>query len=196
MDEEMLPKFEYYLDESDPDVVVLRRQDGTFVAAFSAQGVTREAIVEAAKEDYQALLEARKRSEDQADECDWTPEGREEPVVQPTTSFITWGSARLPLSARNRGSGEPARLRAMQVVEHSDALVRRTVLGLSRLPAGHILEGAAREEIRGLKPHLEEALEALKEIESRRGLTDQELAQRRAFRMLLETGRILLEQTT
>jgi hypothetical protein len=178
MDEEMFPKFGYYLDESDPDVVVLRRQDGTFVAAFSAQGATREAIVEAAKEDYQALLEARKRSEDQADECDWAPEGREEPVVQPTTS------------------GEPAQLRALRVVEHSDALVRRTVLSLSRLPAGHILEGAAREEIRGLKPHLEEALEALKEIESRRGLTDQELAQRRAFRMLLETGRILLQETT
>jgi hypothetical protein len=84
----------------------------------------------------------------------------------------------------------------MRVVQHSDALVRRTVLSLSRLPAGHNLEGSAREEIRGLKPHLEEALEALKEIERCRGLTDQELAQGRAFRMLLETGRILLEETT
>jgi hypothetical protein len=46
----------YYLDESDPDVLVLRRQDGTFVAAFSAQGVTREGILEAAIEDYAALL--------------------------------------------------------------------------------------------------------------------------------------------
>ena len=46
----------YYLDESDPDVLVLRRQDGTFVAAFSAQGATREGIVEAAREDYYALL--------------------------------------------------------------------------------------------------------------------------------------------
>jgi hypothetical protein len=53
---EGLPKFDYYLDESDPDVVVLRRQDGTFVAAFSARGVTREGILEAAKEDYAALL--------------------------------------------------------------------------------------------------------------------------------------------
>jgi hypothetical protein len=51
-----LPKFDYYLDESDPDVLVLRRQDGTFVAAFSAQGASREGIVEAAKEDYYALL--------------------------------------------------------------------------------------------------------------------------------------------
>jgi hypothetical protein len=56
MDEEMLPKFDYYLDESDPDVVVLRRQDGTFVAPFSAQGATREGIFEAAREDYAALL--------------------------------------------------------------------------------------------------------------------------------------------
>jgi hypothetical protein len=51
-----LPKFDYYLDESDPDVLVLRRQDGTFVAAFSAEGATREGILEAAKEDYAALL--------------------------------------------------------------------------------------------------------------------------------------------
>ena len=36
--EEKLPKFGYYLDESDPDIVVLRRQNGSFVAAFSARG--------------------------------------------------------------------------------------------------------------------------------------------------------------
>ena len=46
----------YALDESDPDVLVLRRQDGTFVAAFSVQGASREGIVEAAKEDYYAAL--------------------------------------------------------------------------------------------------------------------------------------------
>ena len=57
MGEEKLPKFDYYLDESDPDVVVLRRQDGASVATFSAMGATDEAIVEAAKEDYRALLE-------------------------------------------------------------------------------------------------------------------------------------------
>ena len=51
-----LPKFDYYIDESDPDVLVLRRQDGTFVAAFSARGATREGILQAAKEDYAALL--------------------------------------------------------------------------------------------------------------------------------------------
>ena len=57
-DEPLVPKIDYYLDESDPDIVVLRRQDGSFAAAFSAQGATREGIVEAAKEDYRRLLEA------------------------------------------------------------------------------------------------------------------------------------------
>ena len=57
-DEPLLPKVDYYLDESDPDIVVLRRQDGAFAAAFSAQGATREGIVEAAKEDYRRLIEA------------------------------------------------------------------------------------------------------------------------------------------
>jgi hypothetical protein len=52
-----LPKFDYYLDKSDPDVVVLRRQYGAFVAAFSARGATREGILEAAKEDYAKLVE-------------------------------------------------------------------------------------------------------------------------------------------
>jgi hypothetical protein len=52
----LLPKFDYHLDESDPDVLVLRRQDGAFVAAFSARGATREGIVGATKEDYRALL--------------------------------------------------------------------------------------------------------------------------------------------
>jgi hypothetical protein len=46
----------YFIDESDPDILVLLRQDGTFVAAFSSSGATREGIVAAAKEDYQRLL--------------------------------------------------------------------------------------------------------------------------------------------
>ena len=62
MEEMELPKFDYHLDESDPEVAVLRRQDGAFVAAFSAQGATREDILEAAKEDYRRLLEARSGS--------------------------------------------------------------------------------------------------------------------------------------
>jgi hypothetical protein len=54
----LFPKFEYHLDDSDPDIVVLRRQDDAFVAAFSARGATREGIVEAAREDYRDLLRA------------------------------------------------------------------------------------------------------------------------------------------
>ena len=55
----LFPSFDYYLDKSDPDiVVVLRRQDGSYVAAFSAIGATRESIVEAAREDYATLVEA------------------------------------------------------------------------------------------------------------------------------------------
>jgi hypothetical protein len=53
-----LPKFDYYLDESDPDILYLRRQDGTFAAAFSAAGATREGLVEAAKDDYRDFLRA------------------------------------------------------------------------------------------------------------------------------------------
>ncbi len=52
----MFPKSDYYLDESDPDVMVLRRQDDAFVVAFSAWGATKEGIVEAAKQDYEVLL--------------------------------------------------------------------------------------------------------------------------------------------
>ena len=38
--------------------MILRRQDGSFVAAFSARGATKEGIVEAAREDYWALVQA------------------------------------------------------------------------------------------------------------------------------------------
>ena len=62
MEVKTLPKFDYYIDKSDPDVVVLRRQDRSFVAAFSARGATREGIVEAAKEDYGKLIEAKAES--------------------------------------------------------------------------------------------------------------------------------------
>ena len=54
----MLPAFNYYLDESDPDILLLRREDGTFVAAFSPSGATRQALLEAAKEDYRDFLRA------------------------------------------------------------------------------------------------------------------------------------------
>lgn len=62
MEEIRLPKFDYYLDESDPDIGILRRPDGSFVAAFSASGATREGIVEAAKEDYRKLIRTHTNS--------------------------------------------------------------------------------------------------------------------------------------
>jgi hypothetical protein len=50
--------FNYILDESDPDIVILRRQDGCFVAAFSARGATEDGIREAAIEDHRIVFEA------------------------------------------------------------------------------------------------------------------------------------------
>ncbi len=58
MEELRFPKCDYHLEESDPDILVLRRQDGTLVARFSARGATKEGIVEAAKEDYRELIRA------------------------------------------------------------------------------------------------------------------------------------------
>jgi hypothetical protein len=58
VEERQLPLF-YYLDECDPDILVLCRQDGSFVAAFSARGATREGITEAAREDYRELIRAQ-----------------------------------------------------------------------------------------------------------------------------------------
>ncbi len=42
-----VPTFNYYLEESGPDIVA---------AAFSAGGATDEGVIEAAKEDYTRLL--------------------------------------------------------------------------------------------------------------------------------------------
>jgi hypothetical protein len=52
-----LPQSDYHLDES--EVLVLRRQDGSFVAAFYTREVTSEVIVETAKEDYVRLAKAQ-----------------------------------------------------------------------------------------------------------------------------------------
>jgi hypothetical protein len=57
-EDRLFPSFDYHLDDSDPDIVVLRRQDGSFVAAFSVRGMTREGIAEAAREDYRELVRA------------------------------------------------------------------------------------------------------------------------------------------
>jgi two-component system, NtrC family, sensor kinase len=55
-------------------VVVLRRQDGAFVAAFSALGATTEGIVEAAKEDYRQLLLRLRAVQEQERSLDELPE--------------------------------------------------------------------------------------------------------------------------
>jgi hypothetical protein len=55
----VLPSFDYHLDESHPDIVIPRRQDGSFAAAFSARGVTSEGIAEAAKRLYDKGVEQR-----------------------------------------------------------------------------------------------------------------------------------------
>jgi hypothetical protein len=58
MEELRFPKFDYYLDESDPDIVILRRQNGSLVARFSVAGATKEGVIQAAEEDYRELIRA------------------------------------------------------------------------------------------------------------------------------------------
>ncbi len=53
MEEPMLPPA-YYLDESDPDILLLRRQDDTFVAAFGAQGRHIEAGLQGSRRQEEA----------------------------------------------------------------------------------------------------------------------------------------------
>ncbi len=53
----------YRLDESDPDILVLRRGDGAFVAAFSARDAMRQAIRWAAEEDLRATANGRAHQE-------------------------------------------------------------------------------------------------------------------------------------
>jgi hypothetical protein len=74
MEELQFPAFDYYLDQSDPDVLILRRQDGSFAAAFSARGATKEGILEAAEEDRRELIQAHTN-----------PLGPEAAIVAPVT---------------------------------------------------------------------------------------------------------------
>ncbi len=50
------PLLDYYLDGSDPDLIILRCRDDSFVAAFSARGATEGGIVDAAKEDHRQRI--------------------------------------------------------------------------------------------------------------------------------------------
>jgi hypothetical protein len=94
------------------------------------------------------------------------------------------------VEGRSERRSEPERR-----VEETDVLLREMVMCLSRDCPPHLLCDAAREELLKLTPHLQEALEALRDLEGRRGLTDRELAWQRAFRMLLDTSRMVLDAT-
>jgi hypothetical protein len=71
------------------------------------------------------------------------------------------------------------------VVGATQALVVETVKLLSRNCPDSLLGEAAREDLLALRPHLQEALEALDDIKRLRSLTEEELNQQYAFKMLL-----------
>jgi hypothetical protein len=79
-----------------------------------------------------------------------------------------------------------------QRVEETDALLQDTVERLSRHCPAHLVGVAAREDLLELRPHIQDALDALEDIEGRRELTDEELARRRAFKMVLPLTETLL----
>lgn len=70
-------------------------------------------------------------------------------------------------------------------LEAIDKLLRETVESLSRHYPTHSVGAAACDSLAGLRPHLEEGLSALADIERRRDLTDQERSWQRAFRIVL-----------
>jgi hypothetical protein len=87
-----------------------------------------------------------------------------------------------PESNNSDQPSEPQRA----VVEDAQARIVESVVRLSRECRPEILPGKAREELLALRPHLQEALEILEDLEGRtRSLTDQECSQRHAFQMLL-----------
>ncbi len=89
------------------------------------------------------------------------------------------------LELNNDLRSEPERA----VVQTAVARIAQTVVLLSRNCPPEILPKAAYEDLLILKPHLEEALEALEDIKNRRSLIDEELSQEYAFKMLLACRR-------
>jgi hypothetical protein len=77
-------------------------------------------------------------------------------------------------------------------VVQAAALLQDTIEHLSRCGPAHLVGKAARENLLELRPHFEDALGALADIERHRSLTDEELARQRAFKMLLLTATLLL----
>ena len=82
-------------------------------------------------------------------------------------------------------NGEVRTEASRAVVEAAQTLVVETVKLLSRTCPPSLLGEAAREDLLALKPRLEEALEALEDIKWRRSLTEEEINQHYAFKMLL-----------
>ena len=69
-------------------------------------------------------------------------------------------------------------------VKKGEVLLRSTVDELLRCPKER-KEAATREALAKLRPHLEVALEALEAVGRTRGLDDEAMAKRKAFRTLL-----------
>ena len=74
-------------------------------------------------------------------------------------------------------------------VKETNALLQATVERLARNCPPELIGEAARDGLLNLKPHLEEALSTLENIERLRSLTVEEIAQRSAFRTVLVATR-------
>ena len=77
------------------------------------------------------------------------------------------------------------RSRPERTIEATDKLLRETVGYLSRQSHAHAVGVAACDSLLDLRPHLEDGLSALADIEQSRELTDQEASWQRAFRIAL-----------
>ena len=75
------------------------------------------------------------------------------------------------------------------VVEDAEARIVESVVLLVRNCPPEILAEKAREELHALRPCLEEALEALEDLEGRRSLAEAECSQRYTFKLLLACRR-------
>jgi hypothetical protein len=113
VEEALLHKFDYHIDESDPDVVVLRCQDGAYVAAFSAKGAAGQGILEAAREDYRGLIEANagfflepsRRGRESKEEC-------LEPHEAKLSAIRSGHPPSVPTGSSSIGAGPSSRLEA------------------------------------------------------------------------------------
>jgi hypothetical protein len=110
----------------------------------------------------------------------------------PATTGVDWRLGSAGSRAEEKMSYNFARLEvsterndaARAVVEAAEARMCEMVEMLCGCPQETLGE-AAREDLTALRPLLEEALEALEHVKSRRSLTENELAQQRAFKTLL-----------